>query len=226
MSFKKSIIRPYFLHSLLILLRYQQIYAYLLLIVVLLLMPLFFNIEEQYYNILYLLNFLIVLWLFSPFYLNMFSFSSDDARSLSLFPLRFKDLVVARNFLNFSMLMIAFSLSIVLMGVFYPEANTSISELIVLAALHLLPAISIGNLTSRSSLSWTAKTTFSWKSIYVILSFYFNILVYKISQQIFSRPVFIIIILVVFLLYLVFYNLSLKKIVKEISTYFCSIAEK
>jgi len=226
MSFKKSIIRSYLVHSLLILFRYQQIYAYLLLIVVLILMPLFFNIKEQYYNIMYLLNFLIVLWLFSPFYLNMFSFSSDDARSLSLFPFKFKDLVVARNFLNFSMLMIAFGLSIVLMGVFYPEAIISISELIVLAALHLLPAISIGNLTSRSSLSWTTKTTFSWKSVYVILSFYFNILVYKISQQIFSRPVFIIIILVVFLLYLVFYNMSLKKIVKEISTYFCSIAEK
>ena len=223
---KKSIIQSYFEHSLLILLRYQQIYVYLLLIVLLILLPLFFNIKEQYYNILYSLNFIIVLWIFSPFFLNMFSFSSEDAKSLSLFPIMFKYLVAARNILNFSLLLIAFGLSIALTAFFYPKTNTSVPELILLSAMHVLPVISIGNLTSRSALSWTAKTNFTWKSVYVILILNFNILIFKISQYYFSQTVFILIIATVFLIYIGFYYLSFKKIVKEITTYFSSIAEK
>jgi len=226
MSFKKSVFHSHLRHSVLILLRYQQIYIYLPGIAILILLPVLFSIKDPYFNILYSINFLIVLWLFSPFFLNMFSFSSEDARSLSLFPVMFKNLIAARNVLNFSLLVITFGLSIVLMALFYPKTNTRVSDLIVLSLMHLLPVISIGNLTSRSSLSWTGKSTFSWKGIYVILILYFNILIFQISKYNFYPTVFILIIGTVFLLYLGFYYLSFKKIVREISTYFSSIREK
>jgi hypothetical protein len=223
---RNSIVQSYFKHSILILLRYQQIYAYLLLIGVLILMPLIFSIKERYFSSIYSLNFLVVLWLFSPYYLNMFSFSSEDARSLSLFPFGFKYLVLARNYLNFSLLMIAFGLSIVLTALFYPKTNTNTPELIVLSIMSAIPAISIGNLTSRAALSWTGKSTFSWKGVYVILVFNINILIFKVTQHYFGQPVFVLIIAIVFMIYIGFFYLSFQKIVKDITTYFSSIAEK
>ena len=226
MSSKKSYFWFYMRHSLLILYRYQRIYAYMLIILVLILMPLFLGIKEQYFTYLVLLNSLTVYLLFSPFFLNMLAFSFEDARSLSLFPLKFKDLVVTRNILNIGLLIIAIGLSLVLTGLLYPKTNTSILEIIVLSMMHLLPAMSTGNLNSRSSHSWTGKTTFSSKGIYVILILNFNIIMYKISRYYFIQPVFISIIATIFLFYIGFYYLSFQKIVKEISTYFSSIAEK
>jgi hypothetical protein len=165
-------------------------------------------------------------WFFSPFYLNQFSFSSDDARSLSLFPLNFKNLVGARNILNSILLTIAFIILIVIIGLTYPQTNTNIPELIVLAAMDILPAIFIGNLTSRTSLSWTDKTTFSWKSIYIILITSFNFLVFKISVYVFSQAVFVSIVTTIFLVYFGLYYFSFQKIVREITISFSSIAEK
>ena len=188
-------------------------------------MPIYFSIKEQYFTFLVLLNSLFVLLLFSPFFLNMLSFSSEDVRSLALFPIRFNELVVTRNVLNFVLLIIAFGLSIILMGLSYPKTNFSISETIVLSVMHLLPAISIGNLTSRLSLSWMGKTTFSWKGGYLLLLLNFNIMMFKIFQYYLVQPVFILVIVIVLLFYLGFYYLSFRKIVKELSMYFCSIAE-
>lgn len=223
---KTSVFRSYIRHSFLILLRYQQIYAYFLGVGAIVLMPILFGIKESVFNILYSLNFLVVLWLFSPFFLNMFSFSSEDTRSLSLFPVIFKYLVAARNILNFSLLIIAFGLSIVIMALFYPKTNTSVPSLIVISLMHLLPSISIGNLTSHSSLSWTGKTTFSWKSVYVILILNFNILFFQISKYYFSQIVFSLVIATVFLIYIGVYYLSYQKNVKDLPSYFSSIAEK
>jgi hypothetical protein len=133
---------------------------------------------------------------------------------------------VARNILNFSLLIIAFSFSMALMAIFYPKANTIVPDLIVLSLMHLLPPIFIGNLTSRLSLSWTGKGSFSWKGVYVILILNFNIIIFKISQNYFNQSVFILIIAIVFLLYIGFYFLSFQKIVREITTCFSNIAEK
>jgi hypothetical protein len=65
----------------------------------------------------------------------------------------------------------------------------------------------------------------SWKSIIVILSVFLNDLVIKISFQIFSELVIAIILMSMFLIYLYFYILSFRKIVKEIAFHFCSIGE-
>ena len=226
MSSKNLIFRSYFKHSILLLIRYQQIYIYPPVIAALILMPLFFNIKESYLNILHFMIFAIVLWLFSPFFLNMFSFSSEDARSLSLFPVTFKNLIMARNILNYGLLVLTFGMSIVLMILFFPKSNTSVPDLIVLSLMHLLTSVSIGNLTSRLSLTWTKEGTFSWKGVYVILILNFNIIIFKISQIYFSQRVFILIIGMIFLFYIGFYYMSLQKIVREINTNFCSIAEK
>ncbi len=226
MPFKTSILCVYLRHSVLILLRYQHIYFYMIVIAGIILLPRLFSINEKYYSFLISFNFILVLWMFSPFYLNQFSFSSDDARSLSLFPLNFRDLVIVRNILNFSMLIIAFILSIFLVGTFYPATDTNLSGLILISAMHLLPAISVGNLISRSSISWTAKFPMSWKSSFVILISFFNILVFKVSQQVFNGTIFVSVLITLFLLYLAIYILSFRKIVREITTYFCSIGEK
>lgn len=223
---KTSIIILYIKHSIIILFRYQQIYAYMFLIIVLILMPLLFEIKEQYYSFLVSFNYLIVLWLFSPFFLKMFSFSSEDSRSLTLFPVQFIYLIAARNILNIGLMIIAFGLTIVLMIFFYPKTNWGVPDLIVLSLMHLFPAISIGNLTSRSSLSWTGKTTFSWKSLYVILILNFNLLLFQVSKFYFSHIIFLLILAIIFLSYIGLYYLSFQKIVKDIPTYFSSIAEK
>ena len=226
MFYKTSITGTYIKHSILILQRYQQIYVYVPAIGILIYMPVFFGIKEIYFNILYSANFLIVMWIFSPFYLSMFSFSSEDARSLSLFPVKFKYLVAARNILNFSLLIVAFGLSIVLSSLFYPKTSNSVPELIILSLMHLLPPVSIGNLTSRFSVSWTGKVTYSWKGLYVILILSFNILIFQISQYYFSQPVFILIIAIIFLNYIGLYSFSFQKIVRDMLTCFYSIAEK
>jgi len=226
MSSKKTFFRFYLKHSSVILLRYRQMYFYFIVIAAVILMPLFFHVKETYFGLLACLNIIIVLWLFNSFYLCQFSFSPDDARSLSLFPLKIKDLIIVRNILNFSILMVAFILSIALMGIFYPTAKTSLPEIIVLSAMHLLPAISIGNLTSGLSIFWKANVAMSWKSSYVILTAYFNVLVIKISQIVFSKPVAMGIVVTIFILYLVLYYLSFRKVQREITTYFSSIAEK
>ncbi len=223
---KNSILSIYLRHSLVILLRYQHVYFYVIVIAGIILLPRMFNINEKYFSFLFSFNFIIVLWIFSPFYLNQFSFSSDDARSLSLFSLNFRDLIMVRNILNFSMLIITFILSIVLIRTFYSATDTSLSGLMLISAMHLLPAISVGNLTSRSSVSWTAKFPMSWKSSYVIFIAFFNILVFKFSQQVFNGTIFISVLITLFLLYLALYILSFRKIVRELTTYFCSIAEK
>lgn len=191
MPSKNSILNIYLKHSILILLRYQHIYFYVIVIAVFILLPRLFNINERYFSFLFSFDFIIVLWIFSPFYLNQFSFSTDDTRSLSLFSLNFRDLVIVRNILNFSMLIIAFILSIFLIHIFYPAIDSNLSGLILISVMHLLPAISVGNLTSRSSISWTVKFPMSWKSSFVILIAFFNILVFKVSQQVFSRSIFI-----------------------------------
>lgn len=226
MSSNKPIIIYYLRHSFLILLRYQQVYLYLIFVAAFILMPRLFNINEKYYGFLFSFNFIIVLWVFSSFYLNQFSFSSDDARSLSLFSLNFRYLVMVRNILNFSMLIIAFILSIVLIGIFYPVADISLSGLMFISAMHLLPAISIGNLTSGSAVSWMAKFPMSWKSIFVILIASFNDFVIKISLLVFSQRIMSIVFITLFLMYLLFYILSFRKIVREITFHFSSIAEK
>jgi len=226
MPSKNSILSIYLKHSVLILLRYQHIYFYVIVIAVFILMPRLFSVNEKYFSFLFSFNFIIVLWMFSPFYLNQFSFSTDDTRSLSLFPLNFRDLVIVRNILNFSMLIIAFILSIVLICIFYSAKDTSLSGLMLMSAMHLLPVISVGNLTSRSSISWAAKFSMSWKSSYIIFIAFFNILVFKVSQQVFSRSIFIAVLIALFLVYLAIYILSFRKIVRELTTYFCSIAEK
>jgi len=226
MSSRTSYFWFYIRHSLLLLYRYQQFYIYFLIISSLIFMPLFFGIKTRYFTFLVLMNSLFVFWLFSPLFLHMFSFSTEDTRSMSLFPLKFNDLAFARNILNIGLLIIANGLSIVLTGLFYPKTNTTITEIMVLSIMHLLPAMSIGNMTSRSSLSWTGKTTFSWKGIYVILFLNFNIILFKILQLYFIQPIFISIIVIEFLFYLGIYYLSFHKIVREISTYFSSIAEK
>jgi len=223
---KPSIIGPYIKHSTRILFRYQQIYGYILLIIALILMPLFFGIKKQYLPFLVSLNYLIVLWLLSPFILNMFSFSSEDARSLSLFPVKFKYLVAARNILNFCLLIVAFGLSVIIIALFYPKTNITVTDLIVLSLMHLLSTISIGNFTSGSSLSWIGITSFSWKSIYVILVLNFNVLFFQISKYYFNQSVFILIIATSILIYIGFYYISFQKIVREISIYISSIAEK
>lgn len=226
MSSNQSFKRYYFGHSIRILFRYQQIYLYPILVIAFILMPKLFSINEKYIMFLFSFNFIIVLWLYSPFYLGQFSFSSDDARSLTLFPLNFKDLVMVRNILNFSMLIIAFILSIILIGIFYPVADISLSGLMFISAMHLLPAISIGNLTSRSAVSWMAKFPMSWKSIFVILIASFNDFVIKVSLLVFSQMVMSIVFITLFLMYLLFYILSFRKIVREITFHFSSIAEK
>jgi hypothetical protein len=55
---------------------------------------------------------------------------------------------------------------------------------------------------------------------------FFNDLVIKVSLMVFSQSVISIVLITLFLLYLVFYILSFRKIIREIATYFCSIAEK
>jgi hypothetical protein len=51
-------------------------------------------------------------------------------------------------------------------------------------------------------------------------------LVFKIFKFYFSQIVFLSIIVTIFLIYMVFYYLSYQKVIKEIPTYFSSIAEK
>jgi hypothetical protein len=133
---------------------------------------------------------------------------------------------VYRNVVNFSILITAFGLSVVIMALFYPKTNTTVTDLIVLSLMHLLPSISIGNFTSRSSLSWVGISSFSWKGIYVILILNFNVLIFHISKYYSNRSVFILIIATVVLINIGFYYISFQKIVREISTYFSSIAEK
>jgi len=220
-----TVIRPYVKLSLLILIRYQQIYIYLPGIALLILMPIVFSIKAPYFNMMFSFFFLIIIWLFSPFFLCMFSFSPEDARSLSLFPIWFKSLIAARNILNSIILLIAFSMLILLMFFFYPKTNTGPPELIVLSVMQLFPVISIGNLTSRSALFWTGKTTYSWKAAYIILILHFNIMIIKISQSFFCQPVSILIIATIFMFYIGIYYLSFQKIVKDIFIFFCSIAE-
>lgn len=216
----------YIRHDILILCRYQQIYMYPLIILTLVLLPFFFSIKDRNFTLLVLWYSPIIYWLLSPFFLNMLSFSSEDTRSFFLFPLKLKNFIITRTILNLCLLIIANNLSIVLTVLLFPKMNINLTDIMILSMMHLLPAMSIGNLTSLSSLSWIGKTTFSWEGGFVLLVLNVNIIVYKISLYNFSKPVFISIILAVLLIYIGFYYLSFQKALKEIYTCFSSIAER
>lgn len=227
MLFKKgNQIWLYMKHDLLILSRYQQIYIYPLIIIILALMPLFLSTKGRNLSLLGLLYPIIIYWLFSPFFLNMLSLSSEDTRSYFLFPLNLRDFVFRRTILNLCLLTMGNSLSIVLTAILFPKMYQDMTEIIVLSMMHLLSAMSMGNLTSLSALSWIGKTTFSWKGGFVLIILNFNIILYKFSRENFSKLAFCSIILTVIFIYMGFYYLSSRKLVKEIFTCFSSIAEK
>ena len=226
MPSKKSLKQYYFKHSLRLLIRYQQIYIYPLIVVFLILMPKIVSINEKYFVFLFSFNLMIVLWLNSPFYIHQFSYSSEDTKSLIPFPNEFKDLVIIRNLISFIILLIPLLLNLILFTIFYSVTDKVFYGLIFLSVLSLLPAVSIGNLLTGPSIGWNTGFSMSWKSILVILSAFFNDLVIKISSLIFSNLVFGIILVLLFLIYLYFYILSFRKIVRDIALHIGSIAEE
>lgn len=214
-----------FRHSWKLLLRYEQVYLYPILLVIFILLPKWFSVNEKYFAYLFSFNQIFILWLYSPYYLNQFSCSSEDARSLSLFDINYRDLVLVRNLLNFILLFIPVILNLSLSLYFYSIADQIAIGLIILSFLSLLPAITIGNLETARSISWNTGYKMSWKSVFVILSIFFTDFVIKISIFLFSVWTAGIILIVLFLVYLIFYYFSFLRIVRTLPTSFCSIAE-
>jgi len=216
----------YFWHSLRILFRYQQIYVYPIGTIIIALMPKFFGINETYYLYSYSLNMVVALWIYSPFYLGQFSFSPEDAKSLTLFSIKSKELVRIRNFLNFALLFFTLLLLLIVIAIAYTPKERTFYGLVLLYGMIILPAIFVGNLMPRSTINWTGRFLISWKSVFVILIAFFNDFVIKISLMVLSQTILIIVLITLFLIYLLLYILSYNKIVKEITIYFGSIAER
>jgi hypothetical protein len=225
MSNNIVLIQFYFRHSWKLLLRYQQVYLYPILFPVLILLPKWLSIDEKYYVFIFLFNLIMIIWLCSPYYLSQFSFSPEDARSLSLFDTRFRDLVIIRNLVNFIMLLVLLVLNLALLLYFYPMTNQIRMGLILLSLLSFLPAISIGNFITSYSIRWNTDYNMSWKSIFVILSIFFTEIIIKISFLFFSSGAATSMIIALLFVYLTVYYFSFRRIVKTISTYFSSIAE-
>jgi hypothetical protein len=226
MFIKNTFRRHYFKHSLRLLIRYQQIYAYPLIVVVFILLPKLFNINDAYYTYLFSLNLFIVLWLLSPFYLCQFSFSPEDTRSWSLFSINIRELVLIRNRVSFMVLLVPFLLNLVLCAFLYQVTDKVIYGMIFLSIVLILPAVSTGNLFTPSSLSWTSGSSISWKSLFIVLIAFLSDMVIKVSFHFLSNLFIALILISMFLLYLLLYLWSYRKINKEILKYLCSIVEK
>jgi hypothetical protein len=221
----KSLKQGYFRYSWKLLVKYQQVYIYPILLVVFILLPKWFSVNEKYFVLLSSFNLIIILWLYSPFYLSQFSFSPEDARSLSLFDINFRDIVIVRNLLNFALLLVTVVLNLTLSLIFYPIDDQIQIGLIVLSFLSLFPAITIGNIVTGLSIKWNTGYNMSWKSIFVIVSLFFTDVVIKISIMFFSAWIAGFILIILFIVYLAFYYISFRHVVKTISTHFSLIAE-
>jgi len=226
MPSKRSLKHHYFIHSVRLLIRYQQIYMYPFIISVFIFLPKIFSINENYLEYLFSFNVFVVLWLYSPFFINQFAYSTEDARSLTLFSINIKELIIIRNLLSFILLLIPFLLNLVFFALLYPIKDKLIISTIILSILIIFPAVSIGNLLTYSSMSWKAGLSITWKSIFVVLMAFATDLVIKLSLWFHSYLIFGLIVILMFSVYVYFYFWSYKKIKKEILPCFCSIAEK
>ncbi len=226
MPSKRSLKHHYFIHSVRLLIRYQQIYMYPFIISVFIILPKVFSINENYLPYLFSFNVFVVLWLYSPFYINQFAYSTEDARSLTLFSLNLEELIIIRNLLSFILLLIPFLLNLVFFALLYPLKDKLIISMTVLSILIIFPAVIIGNLLTHSSISWKAGLSIPWKSIFVVLIALATDLVLRLSLWLLSYILFGLIVILMFSSYVYFYIWSIKKIRKEILRCFSSIAEK
>ena len=189
-------------------------------------MPKWFSVNEKYFVYIFSFNLIIIFWLYSPYYLSQFSFSSDDARSLSIFDISFKELVIVRNFCNLMLLIVPVVLNLFVSFYLYPVDRNLLYSLIILSFFSLLPAIALGNYFTVSSVRWVTNYGLSWRSVFIILIIFITDFVVKASIFMFSAWVAGIILLVLFLIYFIFYYLSFWRNVQILSMYFSSIAEK
>lgn len=225
MRVNQAINKYYFWHSVRLLIRYQQIYVYPLLGIMITLLPKLFGISEKYFLYLYSFDLIVVLWVYSPFYLGQFSFSPEDARSITLFSIKAKDLVYIRNLLNFVMLTVTLLLLLLLIFIVFPIEDKIFVGLVLLYGSSMLPALIVGNLLTDSTLTWSGRFAFSWKSTFVIILVSINDLVIKTSYLFLSPTSMFFVLFTLFIIYLLTYILSYNKVVKELTSCFSSIAE-
>lgn len=225
MPSKQSLKHHYFIHSIRLLIRYQQIYIYPFIVIIFAFLPKVFSINETYLTFLFSFNVLVVLWLYSPFYISQFAYSTEDARSLTLFSLNIKELIIFKNLISFILLLIPFLLNLVLFFLLYPVKDKLMISLIILSLLIVFPAVSIGNLLTPSSISWTSGFSIPWKSIFIVLIAFASDLIIKLTLWYLSSFLISLILVVMFSAYVLFYIMSFKKICREIYPNLCSIAE-
>ena len=202
-------------HSVRLLRRYQQIGYYFVIIPLFLLLPILMGAKEKYTLLILFTYFIFVLWVFSPFYLNQFSLSYDDQRSLAVFPLNWKAIVWSRNAVNIVMLLLIMILSVLIIRIIYLKDSAYLLHLFIYAILNILPLITIGNKLSVKSSERARENYFSWTSLLVFPVVLLNYFYLSLAHLFLQGFGYFITIILALALYIAIYMYSVKALIKK-----------
>lgn len=202
-------------HSLRLLRRYQQIGFYFIISPVLLIFPHFIRIEEKYNLLILFSHFILIIWIFSPFYLNQFSFSYDDYRSFSIFPLDWKAIIWGRNTVNILLLILILCSTVLIIRYIYLKDSTYLLPLFIYVIFNILPLVTIGNLLSIKSINRRREYYFSWTSLFVFPIAFSNLLYLYFVYLFFEGIGYFFSILLVLSIYISIYIYSVNILIKK-----------